>query len=91
MKKEIDKQKRDMHEKIEKLKQGKMDPNELLKSISLEKTGNIKVNYGNKPENKPDSKPKETIKSPKYEMPKINEKENRPKKEKLVTKEKTQR
>lgn len=35
MKKEIDKEKREMHEKIEKLKQGKMDPNELLKSISL--------------------------------------------------------
>jgi hypothetical protein len=32
-----------MHEKIEKLKQGKIDPNELLKSISAEKTGNIKV------------------------------------------------
>lgn len=34
MKKEIEKQKRDMMEKLEKVKQGKIDPNELLKSLS---------------------------------------------------------
>ena len=34
MKKEIDRQKYDMMEKIDKVKQGKLDPNELLKSIS---------------------------------------------------------
>lgn len=36
MKKEIEKQKRDMLLKIDKLKQGKIDPNELLKSLTQE-------------------------------------------------------
>jgi hypothetical protein len=32
-----------MFEKIEKLKQGKIDPNELLKSISMENNSRIQV------------------------------------------------
>ena len=43
MKKEIEKQKRDMMEKIEKLKQGKIDPNELLKSLSMETSQKVTV------------------------------------------------
>lgn len=36
MKKEIEQQKRDMYEKIEKVKQGKMNPNEILQSLSIQ-------------------------------------------------------
>ena len=37
-----------MYDKIEKLKQGKADPSEILQSISIEKGDKIPVNYGNK-------------------------------------------
>jgi uncharacterized protein YbgA (DUF1722 family) len=55
MKKEIEKQKRDMFEKIEKFKQGKLDPNELQKSLSMDssqrvsitKTEKVKVKHHN--------------------------------------------
>ena len=43
MKKQIEKQKRDMMEKLEKVKQGKIDPNELLKSLSKESPQTIGV------------------------------------------------
>ena len=43
MKKEIEKQKRDMMEKLEKVKQGKIDPNELLKSLSKQTPQNIGI------------------------------------------------
>lgn len=43
MKKEIERQKREMMEKIEKVKQGKIDPNELLKSLSKESPQAISV------------------------------------------------
>lgn len=39
-----------MYEKIEKLKQGKIDPNELLKSISNDNASRIQVTSMNKPE-----------------------------------------
>ena len=32
-----------MHEKIEKLKQGKIDPNELLKSISMDTSMKVSI------------------------------------------------
>jgi hypothetical protein len=37
MKKEIEQQKREMYEKIDKVKQGKMNPNEILMSLSIQK------------------------------------------------------
>lgn len=41
-----------MFEKIEKLKQGKIDPNELLKSLSMDTT--TKVQVASHPANKPE-------------------------------------
>ena len=43
MKKEIEKQKRDMMDKLEKVKQGKIDPNQLLKSLTRESPNTIGV------------------------------------------------
>jgi predicted ATP-grasp superfamily ATP-dependent carboligase len=52
MKKEIEKQKRDMMDKLEKVKQGKIDPNELLKSISKESPQTIGIiNHSSGPSN----------------------------------------
>ncbi len=34
MKREIENQKKEMHEKIEKVRQGKLDPNDILKTFS---------------------------------------------------------
>ena len=44
MKKEIEKEKREMFEKIEKVKLGKIDPNELLKSLSSDNGSSLQVN-----------------------------------------------
>lgn len=48
MKKEIEKQKRDMFDKIQKLKQGKIDPNQLLNSLSMDTGQNISVKTDNR-------------------------------------------
>ena len=48
MKKQIQKQKRDMMEKLEKVKQGKIDPNDLLKSLTRESPQTIGVVNSNK-------------------------------------------
>ena len=46
-----------MMEKIEKLKQGKIDPNELLKSLSMETNQNISVvTHQNKKIDRPEQK-----------------------------------
>lgn len=37
MKRQIEQQKREMYEKIEKVKHGKMDPSEILQSLSIQK------------------------------------------------------
>ena len=42
MKKEIEKEKREMFEKIEKVKLGKLNPNELLKNLSTDTGMDIK-------------------------------------------------
>ena len=48
MKKEIDRQKFDMMEKIDKVKQGKMDPNILLKTIAKDQSIGIIQTDNNK-------------------------------------------
>ena len=48
MKKQIQKQKRDMMEKLEKVKQGKIDPNDLLKSLTRESPQTIGIVNSNK-------------------------------------------
>lgn len=51
-----------MFEKIEKLKQGKIDPNELLKSLSMDTTQKVSITKSDKVQIKPIGENKESRK-----------------------------